>query len=101
VGSTVYVPFEDGVRAVSIGSTGAMTLRWHASSNIAGSPVVGGGRVWALDTGAGTLYGLDPATGSVKNSVHVGSVTRFATPALYGHLAYVGTTTGYAIVEST
>jgi hypothetical protein len=100
VGNTVYVPCTDGVRAVTVDSTGHMHVKWHASSSITGSPVVGGGRVWTLDTGSGILYGLSPSTGRPLNSVRVGSVTRFATPALYGHLVYVGRTNGYSVIES-
>jgi hypothetical protein len=100
VGSTVYVPCTDGLRAVRIDSAGAMHVAWHAASNITGSPVVGGGRIWSLDTGSGDLHALNPSTGANMATVHVGSVTRFATPALYGHLVLVGTTSGYAVVES-
>jgi outer membrane protein assembly factor BamB len=100
VGSTIYVPCTDGVRAVTIDSTGHLHVKWHAASNINGSPVVGGGRVWSLDVSAGKLYGLNPSTGAVQNSATVGSVNRFATPALYGHLVYVPTLSGYTVVES-
>ena len=99
VGSTVYVPCTDGIRAVSIDSAGQMHVLWHAASNVNGSPVVGGGRVWSLDTGAGVLYGLSTTTGAVLNSISVGTATRFATPALYGHHVIVGTTTGLTVVN--
>jgi hypothetical protein len=101
VGNTVFVPCTDGLRAVTIDSTGHMQVKWHAAANILGSPVVGGGRVWTLDTAAGVLHALDPSTGTSLASVTVGSVTRFATPTLYGHLVYVGTTSGYVVVQYT
>ena len=69
-GSVVYVPCTDGVRAVRIDANGSMSVLWHADGGIAGSPVVGGGRVWALDQSAGVLHALDPATG---RSVAAGS----------------------------
>jgi hypothetical protein len=97
-GSTVYVPCTDGVRAVSISSSGHMTVRWHGASNIAGSPVVGGRRVWSIDPG-GTLYSLDQTTGQVKGSVGVGSTSRFATPALYGNHVVLGTLRGLVVVN--
>ena len=63
VGSTVYVPCTDGVRAVRIDGAGSCTSLWHAAAGITGSPVVGGGRVWSLDPAAGVLHALDPRTG--------------------------------------
>lgn len=90
-GSTVFVPCTDGVRAVRINSTGTMTVLWHASSSISGSPVVGGGRVWSLDPANGVLYALDPATGAQKGHWTVGAVSRFATPALYRNTILIGT----------
>jgi outer membrane protein assembly factor BamB len=92
-GSTVFVPCRDGLRAVRINSDGTMTVLWHASSSITGSPVVGGGRIWTLDTANGVLYALDPATGAVKGSWPVGAVSRFATPALYKNTILLGTLT--------
>jgi outer membrane protein assembly factor BamB len=93
-GSTVFVPCTDGLRAVRINADGTMTVRWHAASGITGSPVLGGGRLFALDTGAGQLHLLDPASGADRGSVSVRTVTRFATPALYYNAVLVGTTTG-------
>ena len=92
-GSTVYVPCTDGVRAVRINSNGTMNVLWHASSSATGSPVVGGGRVWSLDTSNGVLYALDPATGATRGSWPVGPVSRFATPALYRNTILLGTMT--------
>ncbi len=94
LGSVVYVPCTDGLRAVRINSNGTMTVLWHAPSGITGSPVIGGGRLWALDTGAGVLHMLDPATGAGRGSVSAGAVTRFATPALWKNAVLVGTVTG-------
>jgi hypothetical protein len=101
VGSTVYVPCTDGVRAVTIDSSGRMHVKWHAASNITGSPVVGGNRVWALDPAGGRLYALDPATGKARSSIAVGAASRFATPALYGYHVLVGTLRGLAVVGYT
>ncbi|WP_345637333.1 outer membrane protein assembly factor BamB family protein [Rugosimonospora acidiphila] len=93
-GSTVYVPCTDGLRAVRINGDGAMTVLWHAASTITGSPVIGAGRIWSLDTKNGILYMLDPATGASLGSVSVGAVNRFATPALYDNSVIVGTLSG-------
>lgn len=94
LGSTVFVPCTDGVRAVRINHDGTMTVLWQAASTITGAPVIGGGRVWSLDRTNGTLNALDPATGATMESVPVGSVNRFATPALYDNSVIVGTLTG-------
>jgi len=92
--NVVYVPCTDGLRAVRINANATMTVLWHTSANITGSPVIGGGRLWALDTVAGRLHVLNPSTGADQLSLPVGPVTRFATPALYGNAVFVGTTTG-------
>jgi len=97
---TVYVPCTSGVRALKVDGN-KLTPTWKASP--AGSPVVGGGVVLSIDTGAGTLYALDPASGAVKTKVALGdATTRFATPAFGddGH-AYVGTQNGTLVVVAT
>jgi hypothetical protein len=101
VGATVYVPCTDGLRAVRIDSTGRLHVLWHAGSGVTGSPIVGGGRVWALDTAAGRLHGLDRASGADRGSVSVGGVSRFATPAAYGRLLYVPTLSGIEVVATS
>ena len=98
-GSIVYVPCTDGVRAVRIGHHGRMTTKWTASSSITGSPVIGGGQVWTLDSGNGVLHALGRITGHDHGSVSVGSVNRFATPALSGHRILVGTLDGLTVVK--
>jgi outer membrane protein assembly factor BamB len=97
--SVVYLPCTDGVRAVRVDSAGALHVLWHASDSIAGSPVVGGGRVWALDQTGGVLHALDPATGQTLEQVSVGETSRFATPAIYGSLALVPTLAGVVYVR--
>lgn len=101
VGSQVYVPCTDGVRAVGISPTGRMTVLWHASSSITGSPIVGGGQVWALDQEAGKLHALNIQSGESVGSVSVGSVSRFATPAAYGRNLYVPTMSGVTVVATS
>jgi outer membrane protein assembly factor BamB len=100
-GSVAYLPCTDGVRAVRVDDAGKLHVLWHADDSIAGSPVVGGGRVWALDTHAGVLHGLDPATGKSLGQVDVGVANRFATPALYGSDVLVPTLAGLAVVRTS
>ena len=101
VGDVVYLPCTDGVRAVRVDGSGRLHVLWHAASGTTGSPVVGGGRVWALDTAAGVLHGLDPATGRSLDAVRVGVANRFATPALSGPDVLVPTLTGIAVVRTS
>jgi outer membrane protein assembly factor BamB len=99
-GDVVYVPCTDGVRAVRIDGAGRLHVLWHADGAIAGSPVVGGGRVWALDADGGVLHALDPATGRSRASVRVGATSRFATPAISGSHLIVPTLTGIIVVAA-
>ncbi len=91
IDSVVFVPCTDGLRAVRINPNGTMTVRWHAATGITGSPVIGGGRLWSLDVAAHRLHMLNRITGADLGSVPIGTVTRFATPALYGNAVFVGT----------
>jgi hypothetical protein len=100
VGNIVYVPCADGVRAVQISAAGTVAVRWHAPDGVAGSPVAGGGRIYAVDQSAGTLVALDPVRGSVRERVSIGSTSRFATPAISGSTLYVPTLAGLAIVST-
>lgn len=98
-GTTVYLPCTDGVRAVTVGADGAIDVVWHAAGGIAGSPVVGGSAVWALDQSSATLHALSVVTGKDLASVRLAaSVSRFATPALAGAQAFVGTMDGVTAV---
>ena len=100
-GNVVYLPCVDGVRAVRVDSAGTLHVLWHASGSVAGSPVIGGGRVWALEQNAGVLHALDPATGKTLEQVSVGETSRFATPAIYGSLVLVPTLTGVVFVRTS
>ncbi len=100
-GDVVYLPCTDGVRAVRVDDAGQLHVLWHTSASITGSPVIGGGRVWALDTNAGVLHALDPSTGQSLGQVSVGIANRFATPALYGADVIVPTLTGIAVIRTS
>jgi outer membrane protein assembly factor BamB len=99
-GDVVYLPCTDGVRAVRVSSDGKLTVLWHADEAIAGSPVIGGGRIWSLDQNAGILHALDPATGHSTAQIAVGQTSRFATPALSGDHLLVPTLAGLTIVST-
>ena len=84
-------------------SNPSFVVRWR-SAVAAGSPVVGGGAIWASNTdfGGTTLYGLDPATGATIATLATGKLDHFNTPTVAAnHLlsattnhvrAYVGPT---------
>ncbi|MFL6071864.1 MAG: PQQ-binding-like beta-propeller repeat protein [Mycobacteriales bacterium] len=97
-GDTAYLPCTDGTRAVTIGTDNKPQVRWHTSVHAAGSPVVGGGAVWVVDYAGGVLYALDPATGSTRAQVSIGTAPHFASPTLAGGRAYVGVTDGVVAV---
>lgn len=98
-GDAVIAACTDGLRQLTVRQDATYRLGWKAPGNIDGSPVIGGGRVWSLDTAAGKLYSLDESTGATKASIAVGTTVRFATPALSGGLAFVPTTTGITAVS--
>jgi outer membrane protein assembly factor BamB len=100
-GSVVYLPCTDGVRAVQVSDAGQLSVLWHADESITGTPTVGGGRVWALDSGGGVLHALDPRTGKSLEQVDVGEANRFAAPAISGSRVFVPTLSGLAVVSTS
>jgi hypothetical protein len=98
-GNVVYVPCTDGVRAVAIGRFGHMQVLWHSS--VYGSPVIGGGRAWVVDTDSGTLYSLGLAHGAVRGSVSLGSVPHFVTPAISGPRLLIGTDSQLVVIRTS
>lgn len=93
-----YLPCTDGPRALVVDASGKPTVRWHAAVSAPGAPTVGGGAVWVVDYDAGMLYALDPASGAVRTSLHIGVAPHFASPTLSGSQVYVGTMNGVVAV---
>jgi hypothetical protein len=102
-GDTVYVSCRDGgVHAVRIDATGRPSVVWQAGGAAAaatGSPVLGGGALWVVDSDAGILYALDQGTGAVRQQMDIGAAPHFASPTLAGGNAYVGTLSGVVAVS--
>lgn len=98
-GSTIYLPCSDGTRAVDVDPTGPLRVGWKASVPTDGSPVVGGGAVWATDVDGGILYALDPGSGTPRQQVDVGKLPHFASPTLAGGSAYLGTLGGVVAIS--
>ena len=82
-GSTVYLPCAGaGIVAVRVAtSPPGLRLLWRSGTG-GGPPIVAGGLVWTISL-AGTLYGLDPQTGQVRQQAAIGAVANhFPTPSV-------------------
>jgi outer membrane protein assembly factor BamB len=85
-GMTVYLPCVSGIIAVrATASPAALHLRWSSGTG-GGPPIIAGGLVWTIGQN-GVLYGLDPATGKIRQRAFAGqSANDFPTPAAAGGL---------------
>jgi hypothetical protein len=97
-GSTVYLPCSEGLRRADVDANGMLRFTWQASG-ITGSPVIYGHSLLATSKAQGQLFLLDPRTGATRAALSVGSLSRFATPALDVGRAYVGTLAGIVAVN--
>jgi outer membrane protein assembly factor BamB len=81
VGTTVYLPCPSGTIAVGVTATPpSLRLLWSARVG-GGPPIVAAGLVWTMGQN-GTLYGLDPSTGAVRQQGAVGTpANHFPTPS--------------------
>jgi hypothetical protein len=82
VGTTVYLPCLSGTVAVQVTvSPPALSLDWSAGVG-GGPPIVAAGLVWTIGQN-GTLYGLDPSTGTVRQQASIGvPANHFPTPSV-------------------
>ena len=70
VGMTVFLPCTAGIVAVrATSSPPGLQLLWSSGTG-GGPPIVAAGLVWTI--GNGVLYGLDPATGQVRQQAAIG-----------------------------
>jgi outer membrane protein assembly factor BamB len=85
-GMTVYLPCFSGIIAVRAAqSPPALHLLWSSGTG-GGPPIRAAGLIWTIGQN-GTLYGLDPATGAVRQQASIGAVANhFPTPAVAGGL---------------
>jgi outer membrane protein assembly factor BamB len=81
-GDLVYLPCLAGIVALRVGgSPASLTVAWDSSVG-GGPPIVAGGLVWTIGQD-GTLFGLDAATGVVRQQASIGApVNHFPTPAV-------------------
>ncbi len=89
LGTTVFLPCLNGPVAVRVSASPAsVSMLWSASAG-GGPPIVAAGEVWTLGSD-GVLYGLDPATGSIRQRASVGvAANHFPTPGIGDNLLLV------------
>jgi polyvinyl alcohol dehydrogenase (cytochrome) len=89
VGTTVYLPCTAGPVAIRITkSPASMRVLWQSDVG-GGPPIVAAGLVWTVGTN-GVLYGLNPATGQVRQQTSIGAVANdFTTPSVGDDLMLV------------
>jgi outer membrane protein assembly factor BamB len=82
VGLTAYLPCLSGILAVKASrSPPALHVVWSANVS-SGPPIVAGGLVWTIGQN-GHLYGLDPASGKIRQQAIVGvPANHFPTPGI-------------------
>jgi outer membrane protein assembly factor BamB len=83
IGTTVYLPCLDGTVAIRVTkSPPSLRVVWSASIDGSGPPIVAAGLVWTVGKN-GVLYGLDRATGTVRQQASIGAVDNdFTTPSV-------------------
>jgi outer membrane protein assembly factor BamB len=96
LGAHAFLPCVEGVSEVTVEPGPKLTLGWRAAP--AGSPVIGGHTVYSLSS-QGALYALDSQSGTVRTSLAMGAVSRFATPTIFGNALIVGTLAGVTAVQ--
>lgn len=101
--TVIFVPCPSGTVAILVhgGSRPNFSTLWQASSGDPnGPPIIAGGLVWALATGADggsgppILSGMNPTTGKVDVTESVMGVEHFATPGAGDGMIFVSTKTG-------
>jgi outer membrane protein assembly factor BamB len=80
-GDTLFVPCQGGVVEVTV--TGdRFNVGWTAPVAVPGPTIIAGGAVWTVATGSGDLVALEPSSGRMITSEHIGDVpSRFTSPA--------------------
>ncbi len=100
VGQLVLVPCADGLVALTVGVSN-FSVDWSASGFDAGSPIVTGNVVWAVNVSTSELLGFNLTDGAVLFAFPLGSVDHFASPAAAPGRLFVGAGSQvYAFAES-
>jgi outer membrane protein assembly factor BamB len=101
VGTKVFLPCLSGIVAVDVGgSPPSLRLAW-SSSRGGGPPIAMAGLVWSIGQD-GTLFGLDPATGAVRQQAPLGApANHFPTPGLGAGLLLATSATQVVAFDAT
>jgi outer membrane protein assembly factor BamB len=84
----LFVPCRNDLVALRIEGS-SFSVAWQVPGVNAGSPIVTGDTVWALDLDGGQLHAYRAADGQELASVQVGQAANFATPAAGNGLVVV------------
>jgi outer membrane protein assembly factor BamB len=89
VGDVVYLPCLSGTEAVQItADPAALRILWSSPQG-GGPPIVAAGLIWTIGQN-GRLYGLDRASGAVRQQASIGApANHFPTPSVGGGLLLV------------
>ena len=95
--STIYAACSIGLRALSLGSGSppslALKAGFSAPLGAFGPPTISGGLVWVTTFLTGTLYGLDPTSGTTRSQFPIPEngldVNHFASPSAGGGRLFV------------
>ncbi|HEX3923678.1 MAG TPA: PQQ-binding-like beta-propeller repeat protein [Streptosporangiaceae bacterium] len=81
-GMTVYLPCRTGLVAIRASASPPALRRLWTSGTAGGPPILAAGLVWTIGQD-GVLYGLDPATGQVRQHASIGTVANhFPSPSV-------------------
>ncbi len=108
--STIYAACNGGLRALSLDAGPPPSLAakagFAAPSSATGPPMIAGGLVWVTNYSSGTVYGLDPTTGTTISHFPIpesgSKVNHFASPSAGGGRLFVASgdqVTAYTIAE--
>jgi outer membrane protein assembly factor BamB len=95
--AAIYVACGSRLRALSLGSGSPPSLAtkagFSAPAGTSGPPTIAGGLVWVASS-SGTLWGLDPSSGSTSSQFSIpengSEVNHFASPSAGGGRLFVG-----------
>jgi outer membrane protein assembly factor BamB len=88
LGFSVLVPCVNGIFDVNA-STPQLPVEWHTTGFDAGSPIVTGHVVWAVDISNAKLLGFNISNGDPEFSFSLGSADHFISPAAGPGTVYV------------
>jgi outer membrane protein assembly factor BamB len=113
--SAIYAACNSGLKALSFagGPTPSIAPKsgFAAPGGATGPPMIAGGLVWVTNHSSGTLFGLDPTSGSARSQFSIpektipggSDVNHFASPSAGGGRLFVGSgdqVTAYTIAQA-